>query len=180
MLVAFAGPSGAGKTTAIEHLERQGLGIRYYAGIILVDEITKRGLDRTPDNERRIRNEMRAEHGMAVFAEKALPTLLERCATETVFLDAIYCPEERECYSEAFGNRLAVIAITAEFAVRAARVSERPDRSLPRCKLQARDELEYGKFRLGDVISNATRTIENNGTLDEFKEALNMLSGTLL
>lgn len=175
MLIGLAGLSGAGKSTAIAHLSGRGFGIGYYAGATLVEELVRRGLPQTPDHERAVRKELREAHGMAVFAERALPVLKARMADGHVLLDAVYCPEERDCYRNAFGENFAVLAIVAPFDIRSARLLKRSDRPTTPDQLAARDTLELARFDLGSVMEIATHTLSNVGTLNQFEQALDDL-----
>jgi dephospho-CoA kinase len=156
-LIGFAGLSGAGKSTAAQYLVRRGFGTYYYAGDVLSKAITERGLEQNPDNERMVRQVLRTDHGMAIFAEKALSHLGERCSREIILLDAIYCPEEHEFYSAALGDRLKVIAISTSFDIRAARLQNRTCRPMPTEKLFERDKLELERLRMGELLT-APRT----------------------
>src|SRR5688572_14632686 len=135
MLIGLAGYAGAGKTTAIQHLVLRGLGDHYYAATILHEEITKRGLTPGADTERVVREELRSQHGVDVFAKRALPYLREQCARGTVFLDALYGPEEYECYRTGLGGQVKVIAILTSFEIRAERLRMRGERQISREKL---------------------------------------------
>lgn len=170
MLIGLSGLSGAGKSTAIAHLSAQGFGTGYYAGATLVEELVRRGLPQIPDNERAVRKEMRDAHGMAVFAERALPAIKATMADGHVLLDAVYCPEERDCYRNAFGEHFTILAILAPFDIRSARVIKRPDRPITPDQLAARDALELGCFDLGSVLEIATHTLSNVGTLNQFEQ----------
>jgi len=175
MLIGLAGLSGAGKSTAITLLSAQGFGTGHYAGATLVDELARRGLPQTPDHERAVRKELRDAHGMAVFAERALPTVKAKMADGHVLLDAIYCLEERDCYCNAFGENFAILAIVAPFDIRSARLLERPDRPIKPDQLAARDALELGQFDLGSVLESATHTLSNVDALNQFEQALDDL-----
>lgn len=175
MLIGLAGLSGAGKSTAIAYLSAQGLGTGHYAGTTLIEELARRGLAPTPDHERAVRKELRESCGMAVFAERALPALSARMSDGHVLLDAVYSPQERDCYRDAFGEEFAILAIVAPFEIRSARLLERPDRPSTADELAARDALELGGFRLGSVLESATHTVSNVGALDQFEQALDGL-----
>jgi dephospho-CoA kinase len=176
MLIGLTGLAGAGKSTAIAHLESGGIGTCYYAGSVLREEIMRRGLGQTPDNERTVREELRKAFGMAVFAERALAHLLVRCGGQTTLLDAIYCFEEYDCYRAHFGAGLVLIAVTASPVIRHARLASRPDRPIASAKAYDRDRFELTKLRIGQVIDAADHTIENESSLEEFKQALDVLA----
>lgn len=74
-LIGLAGLSGAGKTTAIDHLVSIGVGGRVYLGQIVLDEVEKRGLLRLPENERTVRLALRAELGLDILAKRAAPDI---------------------------------------------------------------------------------------------------------
>ena len=114
-LIAFAGLSGSGKSTAIKHLVDRGVATSFYAGEFLAAELAAKGLERTPDNERELRIALRREHGMGVFADRSIPELRLRVAGGVVLLDAIYCPAEHEAYRAAFADKMAVVAMAASF-----------------------------------------------------------------
>lgn len=175
MLIGLAGLSGSGKSTAIAHLSAQGFGTGHYAGATLVDELVRRGLRQTADHEGAVRKELRDAHGMAVFAERALPALKAKMADGHVLLDAVYCPEERDCYRNAFGENFAILAIIAPFDIRSARLLKRPDRPITPDQLAARDALELGRFDLSSVLEIATHTLSNVGALKQFEQALDNL-----
>jgi dephospho-CoA kinase len=175
MLIAFAGLSGAGKSTAIAYLAARGFGTAHYAGLTLLEELDRRGLQQTPDNERIVREELRASHGMAVFAERALPALKAGLTTDRILLDAVYCPEERDCYLDSFGDDFVILSIMAPFEIRAKRLLARADRPITQDKLAARDALELEQFRLSDVLESASHTLTNVGNLHQFEQALDDL-----
>ena len=173
MLIALAGFSGAGKTTAIAYLTSMGFGEPYYAGSIVHAELSRRQLAVTPESERNIRAELRQTFGMGVFAERAAPELRRLCVSSPVLLDAVYCPDELELYKADFGEQLVTVAIEAAFNVRAPRVAAREERPIPFEKLRLRDKFEVTMLRLDEVIAAADLRIANEHSLDEFQKSLN-------
>ena len=178
MLIGFTGLSGAGKSTAIEHLAAMGFGCSYYAGAVLREEIARRGLELTPDNERRIREELREARGMTVFAEMALPRLRAASCVRNLLLDAVYGKEELDFYHAHFSGKWKLIAIKASFSTRSARLQVRAERPMNPADLRRRDQLELTKLRLGEVVSAADHQLDNETSLYEFKQALNSLAAS--
>ena len=69
--LALVGMPGAGKTICAEHLMRRGFfSLRF--GAVVVDEVQRRGLDVSPANERLVREELRASHGMAAMGRNLI------------------------------------------------------------------------------------------------------------
>ena len=70
--LALVGMPGAGKTVCAEHLKPDGyFTLRF--GAVVVDEVQRRGWEVNPANERIVREELRAQHGMAAMAVISLP-----------------------------------------------------------------------------------------------------------
>ena len=172
MLLALAGLAGAGKTTVIGILERLGFGHRFYAGQVLRDEVERRGLVLTPQNERVVRTDLRDQRGMDVFARLAYPSLSHMICSGPVLLDAIYCVEERDFYRESFGTSMQVLAIRACRETRANRLALREERPIGIDDLAHRDALELGRYRLADVTSSADLIIDNEDSLSQLEEVL--------
>lgn len=180
MLVGFCGFAGAGKTTSIELLERRGHGLRVYVGEIVTAEVQRRKLPLTPASERLVRDELRQAEGMGALARRALPTIRSALsANRTVWVDAIYCAEERDIYCEAFSDRLATVGIETSLENRANRLSARNSRPLSLEDLEKRDRYEIERLGTADVMTAADYTLCNDGTLDELKLALDGLIGYL-
>jgi dephospho-CoA kinase len=61
-LIAVAGWSGVGKTTAVDHLKNVGAGEKIYLGETVLNEIRLRGLLPGPTSEQLVRRDLRAQH----------------------------------------------------------------------------------------------------------------------
>ena len=81
--LALVGMPGAGKSLCAKHLEACGF-FQYRFGSIVVNEVLRRGLPLTPENERVVREELRANDGMDVMARRALPLQRPTAAGERV------------------------------------------------------------------------------------------------
>jgi dephospho-CoA kinase len=171
MLVAVSGLSGAGKTTTIDYLEREGAGRRIYLGDLVHDEVNRRKLAQTLENERLIRLELR-QQGMDALARLALPTIVRLMREGCVLLDAICTPEERMLYEAELRVPVAVIAISASFEIRAARLEKRQSRPTTREDLERRDRTELEQLRLEEVLASAEHKLTNEATLGELEAAL--------
>ena len=73
-IIAIVGMPGAGKTEAAEYLATYGIPFVRF-GEITEEEVKKRGLKLTPENERIVREAIRKENGMGAFALKAEPKI---------------------------------------------------------------------------------------------------------
>jgi dephospho-CoA kinase len=176
MLIAVVGFSGAGKTTAVEHLQMRGVGQVVYVGEYIQAEVKARGLALTPDNERLVREAARNEHGLDVFARRAVDDLRNRTASGAILLDAICVKEEGDFYKNVLGSSVVILGIDASFEVRAKRLANRETRPLTADQLQKRDQFERENLRLEEVLATADHRMANEDSLEAFKLTLNNLA----
>ena len=173
-LIAVAGLSGAGKTTAIDYLTNFAGGQKVYLGDTVLNEVRARGLPATPENERSVRLDIRLQRGpgaLAVLAAPIIQTLLKDGIN--VLVDAIFEIEEYQHLQTRCENSTPVLlGIEASFAVRAHRLRSRAERPLTRDQLKARDNTEATKLGTRSVIAGARYKIVNEGSMQAFHKEL--------
>ena len=174
MLIAVAGHAGAGKTTAVEYLRGKLNGRVAYAGGYVRAEVAKRGLDVTPDNERRVRVDLRRELGDGALAQLALPEIEALMREGPVLLDAVCTPAERAVYFARLPV-VVVVGILASYGVRVERVASRPDRVMTPTELAERDRVEIETLRLDEVLDVAHHRLTNEGSVGAFETSLDAL-----
>ncbi len=169
MLVGFAGFGGAGKTTAIECLERQGIGRRVYLGEAVLDEIKRRGVIRTPEVERDVRIELRSRLGPSAFADLRASYVTELISRgECVLVDAIFKLEEFTRLHSCGQSRSVLVAIEASFETRSHRLMARSDRGYNPDELRIRDKTETEELGTSLVLKAAEFRISNEQSLNDF------------
>lgn len=177
-IIAIVGMPGSGKGTAVAHIEEKyGLPKVYFGGMVY-EEVQKRGLDIVLD-ERMVREEMRAEEGLAVLAKRAAAKareLLERGAPAVV-LDGVYSWSEDRYLRETFGDDYVVIAAVNPKHVRYERVVARKDAHRPYTleQIKLRDLEEIENLEKGGPIAFADYYIANAKDIDEFREQVDAL-----
>ena len=103
-IVAIVGMPGSGKSVLADYLRTHGLPIMRF-GEIVINEVKRRGLPVTPDNERLVREELRRQHGMDVCATFALPRIRALLAThQTLVIDGLYSLSEYTTLRRAFAH----------------------------------------------------------------------------
>ena len=158
-------------------LERLGVGEQVYVGAFVTAEVARRGLPKDAASEKDVRQCLRHERGMDALAREALPTIKGILgAGRAALVDAIYNKEERDLYEETFGDRLVLIAVQTSFENRLERLRTRPDRSLDRKALEARDGYEINQLRLAELIASAHHLVENDCSLHSLEKALEVLT----
>lgn len=176
MLVGFAGFGGAGKTTAIECLERQGVGRRVYLGEAVLDEIKLRGVLRTPEVEREVRIELRSRLGPSAFADLRASHVTELISRgECVLVDAIFKLEEFARLRSCGQSRSILIAIDTSFETRSRRLMARGNRVYNPDELRIRDKTETEELGTSLVMEAAEFRISNERSLNDFYDDITNL-----
>ncbi len=172
-LVAVVGMTGSGKSAACEVFRRAGWGyIRF--GRLTIDSLVEAGWEVTPENEKRMREALRHEHGMGAYAELLLPRIEEEVARAPVVIDGLYSWSEYKILRERFPDTFVVMAIHASPAVRYARLAQRAEaeadpartpRRLTREEARRRDHAEIEGIEKGGPIAMADIMIVNETDL---------------
>jgi dephospho-CoA kinase len=177
-LLILVGMAGSGKSSVARHLEQKGWRVIRF-GALTMQELEKRGLPINEANEKTIREELRAKHGMEAYARLLLPAIKESLATSPTVIDGLYSWAEYKFLKDHFGEQMKVIAIYTARSIRYARLSQRPDRPLPLAKAEQRDYAEIENVEKGGPIAIADYTIVNDGTKKGLFRAVDKLLSTL-
>jgi dephospho-CoA kinase len=173
-LIGVSGLCGSGKSTAIELLASICPAVRVYVGRIVLDELKRRRLKRTPENERMIQSALREEYGRDALAVMAAPQVATRLSEgHHVLVDAILSPDEFNLYKEKCSPRdMVTLAIHASVHLRCERLATRPERRLAADDIHKRDLNEVLHLGTGTVITLAQHHISNNGSLHDLQQNL--------
>jgi dephospho-CoA kinase len=175
-VVAIVGMAGAGKSEVARVFEEHSFKkVRF--GDITDEELRNRGLEPNEENERYIRQQLRKEHGMAVYAKLNLPRIDSSLKSSNVVVDGLYSWEEYILLKEYYGRQFTVVAVWASPATRHARLAHRAERALTLEDAASRDESEIDNINKGGPIAMADYTIVNETSLEELeKETERVLS----
>ena len=173
--LALVGMPGSGKTLCAQHLESHGF-FQFRFGSLIVDEVVRRGQAITPENERVVREEFRAQDGMDAIAKRALP-ILQSALTQhdCIVIDGLYSFSEYKTLRHQLGAELILVAIVAERQTRYTRLAQRPERPLTPAEAEARDWQEIERIEKGGSIAIADFTLLNNDTPEALLDALDSL-----
>lgn len=178
-IVAIVGMAGSGKSIIAERLRNRGIPVIRF-GQFIVDEVARRELPLTPHNERQIREELRAQYGMDVCAQLAIPQLHKNLSHQPlVAIDGLYSYSEYRTLRREFGDLLIVVAIFTPRHLRHQRLTTRSERPLTIEEAAERDIAEIEKIEKGPPIALADYTLVNDQTvnvlLEQFDELLQHL-----
>jgi len=174
-ILAFVGMAGSGKSEAATYAQKvTGLPVIYF-GQLTRDEVKKRGLELTPANERIVREDLRREFGMDVYAKRAVPVIRRHLEDNgSVLIDGLYSLAEWELLIKEF-PQLAVVAILASPAVRYERLRERSDRPFSKDEARERDINELRNLEKGGPLAMATHFIINDETKKQLDEKVHAI-----
>ena len=174
-VLALVGMPGTGKTLGAQHLRERGY-FEYRFGSTVVNEVVRRGWAVNPENERIVREELRADEGMDVMAKRALPHLRQALLEHpVVVIDGLYSFSEYKTLHREIGAEMVVIAITSPRELRYQRLINRPERPLTEDEALRRDFQEIETLEKGGPIAIADYTLVNDGEPEELLAALDTL-----
>lgn len=171
-VVALVGMPGSGKSEVARVFESHAYH-RIRFGDITDEEVKRRGLNLSEENERTVREELRRQHGMGAYAILNLPRIESALKTSDVVIDGLYSWEEYKFLKSKLGGGLRVVAVWSPPASRYERLSSRPVRPLTVEDASARDYAEIENVNKGGPIAMADFTISNSTSLDSLVEQAN-------
>lgn len=173
-IIVVVGMCGVGKTVACDYLESLGLD-RIYFGAITFEKLQEEGLDVNPDNERMMRERLRKEGGMGVFATLNLPKLEKLVKKNNVVVESLYSWDELKIVQEKFKEQVITVSIVADKELRYSRLAKRDVRPFSRDDAIKRDITEIENIAKAGPIAYADYFIDNNGTIEEFHQRIDDL-----
>jgi dephospho-CoA kinase len=178
-LLALVGMPGAGKSLLAGYLGEQGFP-KFRFGGITIAEVERRGWPVTPQNEKIVREEIRASEGMDAYARRALPVIHDMLARHrTAIIDGLYSFSEYKTLKAEFGAELVVVAVVCDRSLRYTRLGQRPERPLTPTEAEWRDITEIETLEKGGPIAIADYTILNNNDKEDAIAALKCIMADL-
>lgn len=170
-IVAFVGLPGAGKSSAVDYLTEKGYPKVYFGGVIL-DEVRRRGLALTQQNEQPIREELREKEGKDFVVKRIITQIhdLINAGQHRIVADGLYTWTEYKALKHEFPGELSVVAIVASRHLRHQRLAKRPIRPLTLAEANQRDWAEIENLEKGGPIAIADHFIINDRDLNALHE----------
>lgn len=172
-IVAFVGLTGSGKSSAVEYLTDKGFPKVYFGGVVL-DAMTKEGIEHTQENEKPFREELREREGKDFVVKRIIGQIhdLINAGQHRIVADGIYTWTEYKAMKREFPGELTVVAVVTPKHLRHHRLTQRPIRPLTDTEANERDWAEIENLEKGGPIAIADHYIINNGNLDHFHEQI--------
>lgn len=168
-VLAVVGMCGTGKSVVTEILSQNGWSLVYFGGVVL-DTVKKRNLEITPENEKKVRESLREEHGMAAMAIELWPTIEAKQKEGPVVLDGLYSWAEYTYLKDKLGDSLLLLAVVSDAGQRYQRLTNRKIRPLTQEEAIKRDISEIENMEKGGPIAIADYYIYNNASEKDLKE----------
>ena len=169
-LIAVVGMSGTGKSVATTYLEDQGYKKIYFGGVIC-NTLIEKGIETQRSTVKKLREDLRKEHGMGVVAKILLPEIEEAYSKGDTVLDGLYSWDEYLILKDKFKD-LKLVCVCTDKKIRYNRVSKRKVRPLNHEEIVKRDVAEIENSAKGGPIAFADYYILNNGDLNSFYKRL--------
>lgn len=165
------GMAGAGKSEVARLFSEEGFE-RIRFGDITDEEVRRRGLELKEENERRVREELRREMGMAAYARLNQGQIDAARKHHDVVIDGLYSWEEYLFLKDYYRGDFSTVAVWASPATRYARLAERQTRPLSPLDAAARDRVEIENLNKGGPIAMADFVIINESSLADLKDGV--------
>jgi dephospho-CoA kinase len=176
-IIAFVGMPASGKGEAAEVASDMGYPV-VNMGNVIREEVERLGLEPTDENLGGTGTRLRQEEGLSAIASRCVPKLRAFDA-DTAVVDGVRNIEEVHLFKEEFEDDFLLINIDSSTKIRLQRIQMRgrsDDRLMNAEALRIRDERELG-WGMGESIKNADMTIDNNGSLEEFRDKISKVIG---
>lgn len=178
IILAFVGMPGSGKSEAAAYLKEKGIPFVRF-GEVTDEGVKEMRLELTPENERIVREKIRAELGMAAYAIQSKPKIDTLLKTHKVIaIDGLYSWEEYLFLKQQYPG-LTIINVYAESKKRYERVAMRSVRPMTFEQSRQRDIAELERLNKGAPIAIADYMIENNSTLEHMYKQIDTLLARL-
>ena len=170
-ILAIVGMCGSGKSTAIDYLTDRKIPKIYFGGVILKG-MAEAGLEDTPENEKKFREEIREKEGKDFVVNRVVKEAKDLIAAgqKRIVLDGLYTWTEYKILRQEFPTEMTVIAIVVPKALRRKRLAERPERPFNAQQAAERDKTEIENLEKGGPIAIADYYVDNSGSIKEFHE----------
>ncbi len=170
IIVAVVGLCGAGKSE-VTNIFLENKFEKVYFGDVTFDEMKKRNMEITEENERVIREELRATNDMAIYAKKSEPKIKKAYEEgKNVVVESLYSWSEYKYLKEIYKANFKLLAVVTDRDLRAERLKNRPNRPLTDEEVTQRDYSEIENIEKAGPIAIADHFVLNNGTFEELKE----------
>lgn len=170
-IIAVIGMCGSGKSEAVKFFVEKGYG-RVYFGEAVIQEVKQQGLHVNEENEKRVREELRMEFGMAVMALRSLDKIYEHLKAGNVVIESLYSWDEYRLIKDKFRDNFKLLTVYTTKELRYKRLAERKIRPLTEQEAISRDYRELEKLDKARPIAFTDYLVTNDSTIENLHKKL--------
>lgn len=177
IILGFTGQIGAGKTTAINYLQKKYTAESHAFSTPLRDMLKRIHEPETRENLQQLSSILRDAFGQDLLA-KIIAQDVKESAAHLIAVDGIRRPADIAHLREIDGFHL--VHITADMETRYIRLTERgqnPDDATKTLEQFKADHEREAELKIAEIAAEATDAIDNNGTLEQLSAQLDALVG---
>lgn len=169
-IIAFVGLAGSGKSTAAVYLKEKGYPSVYFGGVVL-QALRDAGQEITPENEKKMRFELREKFGKDVIVNRIVEQIqhLIDAGQKRIIADGLYTWTEYKILKKHFPRELKLIALVPPKSLRHKRIAARPDRGMTLAEVNDRDFNEIETLEKGGPIAIADYFLTNQSGMLRLK-----------
>ena len=169
IIILLTGMPGSGKSVVSEVAREMDIEV-FNMGDVVREEVSRRGLEPTPENILRVATELRRRFGQDIIARRVAEKIT-RSRSKVVLVDGVRSLYEVEVFRNL--GKCIVMAVHASPKTRYERLMRRGRPGDPRnwSEFEERDRTELS-FGIGNVIALADVMIVNESSLEEFKRTV--------
>lgn len=181
IITALVGMCGTGKSVVAQYIDTHYAFRPIYFGGFVLAEVKRRNLEINSTNEKIVREDLRAQHGIEVMAKLAEKEIDEAISQNThVSIDGLYSFSEYTYLKQKYGAQLTLIAVHSSKRLRYERLGIREIRPLTPQQVDERDYFEIKNIEKAGPIAIADYHILNNGTIEELHHQIKTIFTELL
>ncbi|NUM36967.1 MAG: AAA family ATPase [Candidatus Brocadiae bacterium] len=179
-ILAIVGMPGTGKSTVVQSLVQDYSLPFLHFGNITIQEVRKRNLPETQENEKKVRMELRAKYGMAAYAQLSIPIIHEILEkNDTMLIDGLYSWSEYTLMRQSISAKILLICIISRRETRYHRLAIREYRPLTPEEAEKRDFAEIEALEKGGPIALCDYYLTNDAGIEDLQKALSSLAQEL-
>jgi dephospho-CoA kinase len=175
-IIAIVGLSGAGKSSATDYLTQKGYP-KVHFGSVILNALADAGMEPTLENEKSMRDKLRAEHGDDVVVRRIIDQINELASSgqHRIVADGMGSWLAYKTLKHEFPGELTTVAITAPRHLRHRRLTQRLKRPLTSAEADQRDYDEIETLGKGGVIAIADYFLQNTGGREQMQSQIDRL-----
>ncbi|MBX8632399.1 MAG: AAA family ATPase [Thermoplasmata archaeon] len=171
--LVLTGMAGAGKTEFANHCRSLGIPV-FQMGDLVRETVRRLNLELNGNNIGRVASVERLKYGNDIWARRTARNISAK--NSNCIIDGTRSEAEVAYFRHHFGTDALIVTVYASSPIRYSRLRSRGRSDIPlsRGEFEERDRRELG-WGLGNAIALSDRILGNEGTIEAFRESIELL-----